>query len=85
MYSLYKVQFPEKYRDEKTCSKAMTVDWHSLMEMQYECSNIHQDHSNITRGIKEQNSMTWGTVLVDNKSRHRMTTWGLTTVNGQEI
>jgi hypothetical protein len=26
MYSLYKVQFPEKYRDEKTCSKAMTVD-----------------------------------------------------------
>jgi hypothetical protein len=63
----------------------MTVDWQSLMEMQHEYPNIYQDHSKITRGIKEQNSLTWGTVLVDSKSRDRMTAGGLSAVNGQEI
>jgi hypothetical protein len=63
----------------KFAAKSITVDWQSLIEMQHDYLNIHQENSNIQRGIKEQNSVTWSTVLVDNKNWDRMTAGGLTT------
>jgi hypothetical protein len=62
----------------KFAAKSITVDGHSLIKMQHYYSKIHQENSNIQRGIKEQYTVTWGTVLVDNNYRDRMTAGGLT-------